>query len=708
MKAIRLSWEQITGCFTPARISGFRRQRQPVQLEPLEVRTLLSGRPFDSELTPPTNHAPVVVPVQFLIGENSVNKAFIGPVLAVDADPGQTKIFSLTSGNTNDAFAINVATGVLTVKNSTALDFETQPRFDLKVRVDDNGVPALFNTATVTVFLRDENDAPRLPNIGFLIGENSINQAFIGTVFSSDQDAGQTRTYSFVAGNDDEAFAIDPITGVLTVNNSAALDFETRTHFNLTVRLADDGSPAQAGFGIVTVFLRDENDTPVVFPTEFLIGENSVNNAFIGVVPSTDADAAEPVSLMHLSIAQQTSELALSGALLPTGVLGNRGTVLTSEALRDIGNALAPITPTTLLTQVCNSSSTTALFATGQTVQYTPKKGGRTIDAVDLIVTATTTVQDLLTYLNDSLAIQTQADDPTIPADAGTNDSPGVTLMAGGSIQIVGNGGRLNDIDTTVGDLTADGHSVWISFAKTQDAIGEGAGTDFVIHDSLGRPINLRLTTNLESRDAGTVTHRWYIESVEEAGRDVAIATGTFEFDSQGIVFRGEKATFYIDHSQTGASRSMPLTIVFSQLSGISTASAGSRLNLSGNDGTAGGIAWYEPIPSNGQSRTYALVAGNTDNAFAINPNTGVLRVNNSAALDYEARQRFDLTVRVVDDGQPAQAGYGIVTVYLRDEIETLSHESSSIDEDHVVVDVLPFVSSPAKKLLDRIRKTAG
>lgn len=661
-------WFRLTEILTSHQLPRSRGRRSLVRLEPLEVRTLLAGDPFGLEFAASSNNSPVVAPVQFLIGENSVNRAFIGHVVATEVDPGQTTTFSIVAGNTNNAFAIHATTGVLSVKNSAALDFEKQSRFDLTVRVDDNGVPSQFGTATVTVFLQDTNDAPVVPNTGFLIGENSVHNAFIGTVASSDQDPGQSRTYSIVAGNDDDAFALHPTTGVLTVNNSAALDYKTRTHINLTVRVADNGNPARAGYGIATVFLRDENDAPVVTPAQFLIGEDSVNNAFIGVVPARDEDAAQPAPLGVLYLAQQTSSLALSGALLPTGDLGDRGTVLTSEVLRDNRNSLAPISTTTLLTDVRNSSSTAALFMAGQTVEYTPKKGRRTIDAVPFPVTATTTVQDFLTYVTDSLAIQTQADDPTIPNDSGTGGSPGATLKPNGTIQIVGNGGRLNEIDTTVGDITTGSASVSIQFTKSQAAVGEGTGTDFVLFDSLGRPINARLITNLESRTAGLPTFRWFIESVEDAGTDVAIATGTFDFNSLGEVARGGQATISLDRSNTGAMSPMRMTIDFSQISGISTESAGSRLNLTALDGSQPGT-WSDPVDQNttGQTLTYSIVAGNTDDAFAINPSTGVLTVNNAAALDYESRQRFDLIIRVADNGNPAQAGFGTVTVFLRD-----------------------------------------
>ena len=39
----------------------------------------------------------------------------------------QAITYSITAGNTGGAFAINAATGAITVANSGALDFETTP-----------------------------------------------------------------------------------------------------------------------------------------------------------------------------------------------------------------------------------------------------------------------------------------------------------------------------------------------------------------------------------------------------------------------------------------------------------------------------------------------------------------------------------------------------------------------------------------------------
>jgi uncharacterized delta-60 repeat protein len=108
----------------------------------------------------PANQSPVISNQTFSAKENSPNGRVVGAVSASDPDAGQTLSYEITAGNAGGAFAINSSTGELTVANSAALDFETTPTFTLTVRVTDNGSPALSGTATITITLRDVNEAP--------------------------------------------------------------------------------------------------------------------------------------------------------------------------------------------------------------------------------------------------------------------------------------------------------------------------------------------------------------------------------------------------------------------------------------------------------------------------------------------------------------------------------------------------------------------
>jgi PKD repeat protein len=102
-----------------------------------------------------SNNPPNINNQAFSIEENTINGTQVGMIIATDPDQGQTLTYSILSGNTDNAFQVNSITGELTVNNSEALDYETNPEFNLTVQVQDNGMGALTDQAIVTVNLLD-------------------------------------------------------------------------------------------------------------------------------------------------------------------------------------------------------------------------------------------------------------------------------------------------------------------------------------------------------------------------------------------------------------------------------------------------------------------------------------------------------------------------------------------------------------------------
>jgi len=223
----------------------------------------------------------------FSLNENSAANTAVGTVTATDPDAGQTLTYSILSGNTGGAFAINASTGQITVANAAALNYETINVFNLLVQVKDSGSPSLSSETTVTVTLNDVNEAPVFNPVGsFSLNENSAVNSSVGTVTATDPDFFQTLTYSIVGGNTGGAFKIDSHTGAITVANAAALDFETTQSFSLTVKVTDNGSPSLSVTTSVSVSLIDVNETSPSFifaqlystlqsPSNLTVGQNA-------------------------------------------------------------------------------------------------------------------------------------------------------------------------------------------------------------------------------------------------------------------------------------------------------------------------------------------------------------------------------------------------------------------------------------------------
>ena len=210
-----------------------------------------------------------VTPATFSLAENSPASTRVGTVTATGTVP---LTFAISAGNadpdgdTRLAFAIDAASGAIRVNDAGDLDYETTSRFDLSVTVTDAGGASDAATVRIDLTNVDEpgNDRPEIPDAAFALPERSPGGTAVGTVTATDIDAGDTLTYSITTDNADPnangqaAFALDPTTGALTVNDPGDLDFETTPVFTLGVTVTDSGGLTDTA--ALRVSLTDVNE----------------------------------------------------------------------------------------------------------------------------------------------------------------------------------------------------------------------------------------------------------------------------------------------------------------------------------------------------------------------------------------------------------------------------------------------------------------
>ncbi len=108
------------------------------------------------------NYAPTIANQTFTIAENSANGTELGQVVAADPDAGQTLTYEIVSGNDLGIFEIT-NDGKLKVKDNTNLDYEQHQSVSIRVKVTDNGTPALHAEANITVNITDvDEEAPTI------------------------------------------------------------------------------------------------------------------------------------------------------------------------------------------------------------------------------------------------------------------------------------------------------------------------------------------------------------------------------------------------------------------------------------------------------------------------------------------------------------------------------------------------------------------
>ncbi|KAM9327300.1 cadherin-23 [Gastrophryne carolinensis] len=222
---------------------------------------------------------------------------------AVDRDEGLngTITYSIKSGNLQNTFSINNATGL--IRAVKELDYELcLGRYTLIVTATDSCpivLRRLTSTTTVLVNVNDINDNwpifPKSYEGPFNITEGQPGPR-VSTFKAEDKDSGLNGQveYSIVSGDLLGEFVISSVEGDLRVRKDYELDRENIASYNITIMAKDSGTPPFSSTAVVEVRVLDINDNdPVLLnlPLNITISENTPVSTPITRILASDADA---------------------------------------------------------------------------------------------------------------------------------------------------------------------------------------------------------------------------------------------------------------------------------------------------------------------------------------------------------------------------------------------------------------------------------
>uniref|UniRef100_A0A673HFZ4 Protocadherin 7a n=1 Tax=Sinocyclocheilus rhinocerous TaxID=307959 RepID=A0A673HFZ4_9TELE len=197
----------------------------------------------------------------FYVKENLLTNSPVGMVTVTDADEGENAELSLfVEHDEEEVFSIENNTG--TIFSSASFDRERRSTYSFRVRAVDGGEPPRSATATISLFVTDENDnAPSITSPAnesyTLLPPASGARTVVRTVSASDGDTGSNADlrYALVGGNPFSLFEIGSSSGVITL--AEPLERRHRGLHRLVVRVNDSGVPSLCATALVHVFINE-------------------------------------------------------------------------------------------------------------------------------------------------------------------------------------------------------------------------------------------------------------------------------------------------------------------------------------------------------------------------------------------------------------------------------------------------------------------
>ncbi|MCQ2105339.1 MAG: cadherin domain-containing protein [Fibrobacter sp.] len=270
-----------------------------------DVMGNVSGSATISIAVTPVNDPPSAKNTVFTVDENTpAGETLQGAIKVFDVDDDEF-VYTFDPADVNFAlvdslFAMNPATGVITIKDGVVLDYEKMDKTTIEIKaivsdksastgkVDDIQATSL----TLTIVVNDVNEMPTLADQKFAFEENKGKGYVIGSIEYGDLDTAVALTNNIVtAVRGDTALFNVSAEGVITAKKD--FDFEKdSSSYTLIVQVADAHDPKLSVTKTMTITLVNVNETPTLADQKFNLEENSGEGFTVGTIVAGDLDKA--------------------------------------------------------------------------------------------------------------------------------------------------------------------------------------------------------------------------------------------------------------------------------------------------------------------------------------------------------------------------------------------------------------------------------
>ncbi|XP_047668902.1 protocadherin-15a isoform X2 [Tachysurus fulvidraco] len=254
----------------------------------------------------------LTLPRNLTVQEERANLS-VGLVRATDPDAGLNGQVRYRLLSHASLFTINANGSIFT---AVPLDRETQSQYELVVEASDGAVDPRRTVLTLLVRVSDINDNSPVfsqPVYTVSVPENTPAGTVILRLNATDEDLISNITYRIRTESARQLFAVDKITGALSVLQS--MDFEALgrdgANYTFQVEALDYEAVLPPGIATVTVRITDVNDYTPVFARPLykgMVAPNAEKGTLIATVHATDEDPpGTPASRVRYRVDQEQS-----------------------------------------------------------------------------------------------------------------------------------------------------------------------------------------------------------------------------------------------------------------------------------------------------------------------------------------------------------------------------------------------------------------
>ena len=253
-----------------------------------------------------------ITPRDIFVNENTDTTSGyrVGVLTALDPDLADSHTFSIVGGDDRNKFTLGGINGNELILTAGILNFESEDRYEVRIRVRDAG--GRSTEREIRVHVRDVNETPTaLEPDNFNVDENidTTLGRFLGILDATDQDDNESFTYAIVGGANASSFSLAGGSGDRLVLSAGVLNFENQALYEVIVRVTDSGGLSfdQA----ITVDVNDVNEAPSAIGESITLLEGATHSALSGWLMANDFDPESDVLTASVVSGPQHGSLQL-------------------------------------------------------------------------------------------------------------------------------------------------------------------------------------------------------------------------------------------------------------------------------------------------------------------------------------------------------------------------------------------------------------